>query len=164
MSSVLSKVQIIIKQSQLYGLQFTPEHFVANLHRLYPHTAPPAENITPSVEWLIERGHYCVDAGNIAGAIKLYEQALAVDRYQGFVWQQLGMCHLQMGNYQDAANAFREAITLNIEDADSFYNGAIAYSQVGDKLKTRVYLNEALTLCPEMKVQAQKNPFLQTYF
>lgn len=155
--------RIIITDQQMRGFKFTAEHFVANLHRLYPHTVPPVETITPSVDWLIEYGHQYVDDGNIAGAIKLYEQALSVDRYQWLVWQQLGMCQLQLGNYQAAANAFREAITLNIEDADSFYNGAIAYSQVGDRLKTRVYLQEALTLRPEIKGKAQQNPFLQNY-
>lgn len=155
--------RIVITNHQIRGFKFTPEQFVANLQRLYPHTAPPLETITPSVDWLVARGHHYADAGNVAGAIKLYEQALTADRYQWLVWQQLGMCHLQLGNYQDAAESFREAITLNIEDVDSFYNGAVAYSQVGDKLKTRVYLQEALTLQPEMKEQAQQNPFLQNY-
>ncbi|KAA3656456.1 MAG: tetratricopeptide repeat protein [Chloroflexi bacterium] len=92
-----------------------------------------------------------------------YEQVLASDRYQWLVWQRLGLCHLQLGNYAEAAAAFREAITLNFEDTISFFNGAIAYSQIGDRVKTWVYLKEALVLKPELEAAAQGYLHLRGY-
>jgi len=146
-----NEVTIKITPRQARELRLTPEHIVANLHRLYPQTAPIIENSLPSLDMLIQQGQALFAGGNMEKAISLYKQVTAIDRYQWQAWQQLGLCHLQLGNFQEATTAFRDAVTLNNHDVTSFYNGAIAFSQMGNRIIARVYLKEALALQPELK-------------
>ncbi|NHZ72465.1 MAG: tetratricopeptide repeat protein [Aquificales bacterium] len=155
--------KITIDEQQAHSFGYTPEQFIDVLHRLYPHTAPAEKRETPSASWQIAQAHARFKIGENAAAIKLYEQGLATEKYDGLAWHRLGQCYLQLGAYGAAAKAFREAVTINFEDADSFYNGAIAYSQAGDRLMTRVYLEQALSLHPEWQERAKQNPFLHEF-
>lgn len=154
---------IIIDEKQARSFGYTPERFINTLHRLYPHTAPEEKRKASSASGQISQAHVHFKSGNHAAAIKLYEQGLNTEKYAGLAWNRLGQCYLQLGAYEVAAKAFREAVTINAEDADAYYHGAIAYSQLSNRLMTRVYLQEALSLQPDWQTRAKENPYLNSF-
>lgn len=59
-----------------------------------------------------------------------------------------GVALLQQARYEEAKKALLRAIKESPDDANAFYNLALAYRQLGDRPEARKYLDRALALNP----------------
>jgi adenylate cyclase len=98
----------------------------------------------------------CFEAGRLADAARLFEQAEAVrpEDYQAVAL--LEMVYRAMGRESDATAARRRArraieqhLELNPDDARAWCMGALALSQLGDTEEGLVWVERALALDPD---------------
>lgn len=73
--------------------------------------------------------------GDMDGAIKEFERALAVDPKNVNVHNSLGVCHGVRGKFDLAIHAFETAIALNPEDVMATYNLGLAHLKQGHREK-----------------------------
>jgi tetratricopeptide (TPR) repeat protein len=73
--------------------------------------------------------------GDMEGAIKEFERALAVDPKNVNVHNSLGVCHGVRGNLDWAIDAFETAIALDPEDVMATYNLGLAHLKQGNRDK-----------------------------
>jgi len=80
------------------------------------------------------------------------------------MYNQLGMCRMQMGNYAEALNAFQAGI--NVEDNTMLqtlqFNEIVAYEYLGEYKKAAVLMESYLKSYPDEETAKRENSFLQT--
>ena len=87
--------------------------------------APTPAEIRLSALHHFEKGNTRYTQEDYAGAIRHYQEALALDDAMADVQYNLGLAHYQTANWTDAALAFQAALTLNPNMADAHYNQAL---------------------------------------
>jgi membrane associated rhomboid family serine protease len=65
---------------------------------------------------IAEKGNKAFDAKQFEKAAQYYSEAIAVDDTEASYWYNLGLCHMQVGNQKEAADAFRQALQLKPDD------------------------------------------------
>ena len=80
------------------------------------------------------------------------------DGYEG-----LGHSLLCMGRSQEAAHAFDRAIGLNPDSATALWGGAVAHSELGNKVVAQNYLRRTLALQPTWIDMARSVPHLAAF-
>lgn len=65
----------------------------------------------------IRRGEQFVEVGEFGEALKEYQKAIEVSRNNSLAHYRVGEVFFQQGNYQSAANAFREALNGDLDPA-----------------------------------------------
>lgn len=102
--------------------------------------------------------------GDYNYAISVYQSYLDTDTSHAEVYNQLGMCELEMGNYEDALTAFQNG--LNVENNDIVqsltFNEIIAYEYLGDFQKAKVLMEDYLNTYPGDENAKREYTFLQS--
>lgn len=97
-------------------------------------------------------------------AISVYNTYLANGEQHPQVLNQMGLCKMEMEDYQGALEAFQAA--MNIEDNGMIqvlkFNEIIAYEKLQEYKKATVLLESYLQTYPDDKVAAREYTFLQT--
>jgi eukaryotic-like serine/threonine-protein kinase len=91
--------------------------------------ASAASQVSPRTAWEHDAvGRVLLTAGNLPEAEAAFERALAIEP-QG-LWPNFhqGVCAFRLGRYQDAVNAFRVCVALAPDQAECFYNRAMAHA------------------------------------
>lgn len=90
-------------------------------------------------------------------ARKQFEQALSHAQFavnngaQPALYSQLGLCHLEMGNYLQAGDALSRSTRLDPSDKYAWNNLAIALQAMGDLQRARVAFERAAALDPHFE-------------
>lgn len=102
--------------------------------------------------------------GDFNYAISVYQGFLDSDQTHAEVYNQLGLCQLQMGNYQDALTAFQNglsvgdsAITQSLQ-----FNQIVAYEYLGDFSKAKVLMEDYRKTYPGDESAKREETFLAT--
>lgn len=102
--------------------------------------------------------------GDYNYAASVYSSYLAEHTDSEQIYNQLGMCRIQMGNYEDALQAFQAG--KNVEDNSMLqtlqFNEIVAYEYVGEYKKAAVLLESYLKAYPGDETAKRENKFLQT--
>lgn len=97
-------------------------------------------------------------------AISVYNTFIAEDQSSAQIYNQLGMCKMNMGEYQEALSLFQTA--MNIEGNDMLQvlkmNEIVAYEYLGEYKKASVLLEGYLKLYPDDEQAAREYVFLST--
>ena len=111
-------------------------------------TPATVSNVT-ALDDLIARGNVLEDAGDIDGALRLYEETTRMDPayWRGFI--NLGNALRAKGRLQDAAKQYRTAINLNPEHAGAHINLGTTLLGLGDASAAEANFRIAMRLKPE---------------
>lgn len=70
-------------------------------------------------EHLIARGNACMTDYKFDDALKLFEQALALDTNDPDVWNSVGVALRSLGRYQESVDCFNQSLKLDPRDRQS---------------------------------------------
>ncbi|AMO67456.1 tetratricopeptide repeat protein [Zhongshania aliphaticivorans] len=98
------------------------------------------------------RGAEFLNQGKNDEAMRYFHRALYLDPQAGHIWGNLGTLFRRLGHQQDAELAYRQALTLNINDQVAISNLSRLYREQGDTGKAR----ELEKVAEEFR---KKNPF-----
>ena len=89
-------------------------------------------------------------------AVNCYDYALQVNQADARLWNNLGNCYLDLGNFKDAHKSFDEAISRDPEFPEAHYSKSLAYqfSHILDKAIEQ--LKRAVKLKPDNKIYLMK--------
>ena len=97
-------------------------------------------------------------------AISVYNTFLDAGKESPQVWNQLGLCKMEMKDYQGALEAFQKA--MNIEDNGMMQvlkmNEVVAYEKLGEYKQAAVLLNSYLKTYPDDETAKREYEFLKT--
>lgn len=102
--------------------------------------------------------------GNLNYAITLYTKFLMEKSQSAMVYNQLGLCKLEQGNYKEALEAFQTAMMIENNNMMQTlkYNEIVAYEYLGEYTKALILMESYLTSYPD-DVNAQREyEFLKT--
>ncbi len=94
---------------------------------------------------------HCFEAlGDFAGAVREYENALAIDPSDGVIHNNLGVSYLHWGmtRVPQAVRHFEEALRLNENDLMALQNLAVFHLQSGDRRQAEIFLRKILAKDP----------------
>lgn len=102
--------------------------------------------------------------GDYNYAISVYQGFLDSDQTHAEVYNQLGLCQLQMGNYQDALTAFQNGINVGDSDITQSleFNQIVAYEYLEDFQKAKVLMEDYLKTYPGDESAKREYEFLKT--
>lgn len=92
----------------------------------------PAVPARESIETLWQRGEAAFEAGDLAAALRLFSEALALDEQRARSWNYLGGAHFALGDVSRALRDFRRAFELDPRDVRIANNLGTALERVGD--------------------------------
>ena len=102
--------------------------------------------------------------GDYNYAANVYSSYLTEHTDSEQIYNQLGMCRMQMGNYEQALEAFQAG--KNVEDNSMLqtlqFNEIVAYEYIGEYKKAAVLLESYLKAYPGDEAAKRENIFLQT--
>ena len=102
--------------------------------------------------------------GDINFAASIYTNYLAGHGASAPIYNQLGLCKLQTGDYEAAREAFANGIAMN--DMDTMqtlkYNEIISYEYLGDFKKACVLMETYLAMYPDDELAIREYEFLRT--
>lgn len=102
--------------------------------------------------------------GDYNYATSVYQSYISSKPGDGAILNQLGMCEMKMGSYQDAYNHF----TQGLETEDPSYRQSLLYNQIcaseylGDFDKAKSLMSQYLQQYPEDEAAIRENIFLKT--
>ena len=97
----------------------------------------------------IYRGLVGVAGGAEDWALKSYQRAAELNPKDPSSWIGVGEIHFLSGNFQGAAEAFREATRVSQDFARAHYNLAVAYNALGEPDRAIEALERVLEILPE---------------
>ena len=102
--------------------------------------------------------------GDYNYAVSVYESFIASDQSRPEVYNRLGLCRMEMGNYQEALAAFQQGLMLqDTAMAQSLsYNEIVAYEYLGQFRKAAVLMENYLQKYPTDTEAIRENIFLST--
>jgi tetratricopeptide (TPR) repeat protein len=110
------------------------------LHAAYPGTQPNA--------WS-NLGILAARAGDLNGAIELFERALKIDPDHAIALENLGSAYRQQKNWPEAERALKRALALIPEDTEANYSLGMVYAEQNDTARASQYLERALAARPD---------------
>ena len=115
-------------------------------------------------ETILYLGNTYEALGEYNYAANVYSSYLAEHTDSEQMYNQLGMCRMQMGNYTEALNAFQAG--MNVEDNTMLqtlqFNEIVAYEYLGEYKKAAVLMESYLKTYPDEEAAKRENAFLQT--
>jgi Flp pilus assembly protein TadD len=99
---------------------------------------------------LYKSGREQFSAGNIAGAIQSYQQALEIEPNFADAHLSLGHAYLRLKKNQEAIKAFKEATRINPEMDEAFYGLGLEYFRAGKMKDAAQAFKKAVNLRPSM--------------
>lgn len=102
--------------------------------------------------------------GDMNYAASLYETYLTQDETNGEVFNQLGLCKLSMGAYEEALNCFQKGIQTGDASVmqELLFNEASAYEYVSDFATAKTKFSEYLTKYPKDTNAVREYEFLKS--
>lgn len=102
--------------------------------------------------------------GDYNYAASVYNAYLAEHNDSEQIYNQLGMCKMKMGSYQEALTAFQAG--MNVEDNSMLqtlqFNEIAAYEYLGEFKKAAVLMENYVKTYPDEEAALRENVFLQT--
>lgn len=102
--------------------------------------------------------------GDYNYAASIYAGYTEYDQKKAEIYNQLGLCRMQMGEYESALTAFQTA--MNIENNDMMqtlkFNEIITYEYMGDFKTAAALMNSYLRSYPDDETAKREYQFLQT--
>lgn len=111
------------------------------LGKVHTWNAPPAD--TPARQ-KSDAALKLDKAGNHGGAVRLYQEAMALDPGDARIRTRLGLAHKHLGNTLEAKQALAVALALDPEFPPAHYNAACIAALEGDRDTAVKHLREAL--------------------
>jgi tetratricopeptide (TPR) repeat protein len=131
---------------------FAREEIVANAVKALAHAAffgPNSRVVFDAVSLNIS-ADACFDRGDLAGAIREFERALALDPDCANVHNSLGVCHGVRGDYDRALAEFTAASRLDAGDHMSVYNIGLVHWLTGDREAALACFERANAIKPNL--------------
>ncbi len=102
--------------------------------------------------------------GDVNYAASLYKTYLDKNPTDVNICNQLGMCYLNSGSYQDALNAFEQGLAVpnNEYEQSLMYNQIIAYEYLSDFKKATVLMETYIQTYPDDEDAQREYTFLKT--
>lgn len=102
--------------------------------------------------------------GDYSYASRVYNTYLTKDESNALIYNQLGMCELQRGNYEEALKVLEKGIALEDKEMQQslLFNQVAAYEKLGDFSKARVLIEEYLKKYPDDENAKREYTFLKT--
>lgn len=117
-----------------------------------------------SEETILYLGKTYEALGEYNYAASVYSSYLEEHTDSEQMYNQLGMCRMQMGYYEEALSAFQAGI--NVEDNTMLqtlqFNEIVAYEHLGEYKKAAVLMESYLKSYPDEETAKRENDFLQT--
>ncbi len=82
-------------------------------------------------------------------AVKLYDQVLQQVQGADLVYYNLGLAHFELGEFEEARDAFEHALAVNDDDADYWFNLGLTCKQLELYLEAGIAYRHALDRRPE---------------
>lgn len=74
--------------------------------------------------------------GNCERAIDYYKEAVRIDEYFAFAWDNMGICYRRLEMYEDAIRAYQKSLSVSPNGKMPLQNLAITYKYMGDYEKS----------------------------
>lgn len=97
-------------------------------------------------------------------AVSVYNSFIAEDQTDARVYNQLGLCKLNMGIYEEALSAFQSGMTIENNDMMQTlkFNEIVTYEYLGEYKKAAVLMDNYLSTYPDDETAAREYIFLKT--
>ena len=97
-------------------------------------------------------------------AISIYNDFLDRGNESPHIYNQLGMCRMQIGDYEGALNAFNAGMQIEENDIlqELRFNAIVANQFLGDFSRAAILMDGYLSLYPDDAVAQRENYFLRT--
>lgn len=114
------------------------------------------------IVYMLGRTYEQLGDSNYAGV--LYSEYLEGNPEDALIFNQLGLCKLASGNYNEAIRAFEAALALGDTSMSQTlrYNQIVAYERAGDFAKAESLMNAYLTAYPDDEAAQREAVFLKT--
>jgi tetratricopeptide (TPR) repeat protein len=96
-----------------------------------------------------EIGHFYIEQGEPAEALRHLDQATVADPRTGRYWDALGVAYIDLGLFAEAETPLRKAIALDPKDGSAYNNLGRAYLMLRRLDEAESVLKKALALNPE---------------
>jgi Flp pilus assembly protein TadD len=117
---------------------------------------PPAQaRETLERSELRERALQAAALGSLDQAEQLLERALALDRNDALIWNDLGVVLVHRGERRRGIEAFQKSLALNGRHAGTHRNLAVALDQDGQARMAATHYRAVLALAPQHPDRAQ---------
>lgn len=116
-----------------------------------------------AADQLVREGDELFRAEQFSEAAARFEGAVNVFPHHALGWRGLGHALLCLGKPHEAARAFDQAIGLAPTSATALWGGALAHSEVGNKVIAKDYLKRTLALQPTWLTMALDVPALASF-
>lgn len=115
-----------------------------------------ALNLRPnSIEALYNKAIFCQENGMENQALQIYDQIISLKKDFELAYYNKGYIFLIMiGDYQMAAQMFREALKVNPRYIDAYHNLGLSYEGMKDYKKARENFKKALEIDPSYELSA----------
>ena len=102
--------------------------------------------------------------GDYNYALSVYQAFLSGDQSHPEIYNQMGLCQMAMGSYQDALNSFQTGMKLpdNAALQSLSFNEIVAYEHLGDFRKAAVLMETYLENYPDDEKAQREDVFLGT--
>lgn len=122
------------------------------------------ENKKKEADIILMLGQTYEQLGDKNYAASLYEDYLAVDGEDSEIYNQLGLCKLDAGDYEAALSAFQKALESGTATNEQSlkYNEIVAYEYLGDFTKAKVQIESYLKEYPDDEDAKREYEFLKT--
>lgn len=102
--------------------------------------------------------------GDYNYAASVYTSYITKDTSNASVYNQLGLCRMKQGEYQQALEAFQAAMKLENNDMMQTlqFNEIVVYEYLGEYQKAAVLMNNYVKMYPDDKEAAREYEFLKT--
>lgn len=98
-----------------------------------------------------DRGAWCEQRGDHAGAVKAYERGLELDPTDAMLWYNLGTVKVQIGDWVGAVDALGRATHEDPNFVTAWNSLGIAYTQLAKLAESVACFDEAISLDPSFK-------------
>ncbi|HEY9750721.1 MAG TPA: tetratricopeptide repeat protein, partial [Allocoleopsis sp.] len=95
---------------------------------------------------LLKEGRKRVDAGDLSGAIAIYQQAASLDGKNAKIFSGIGYLQARQGNFPAAAAAYRQAVALDGKNTDFLYALGYSLANSGDNSGAAAAYRQAVAL------------------
>ncbi len=106
-------------------------------------------NTTGSFDSLYSEGLSLIEAGDFAGALPLFEEAVALDLSSDAAWTRYGETQNALGEFAKGYAALERALLINNANRDAWYGKAIALAGMGQFSEAVTAFKTSFTLMPD---------------
>jgi class 3 adenylate cyclase/tetratricopeptide (TPR) repeat protein/TolB-like protein len=110
-----------------------------------------------SADALIQRAWLMSNMGRPGEALKLAEQAIALDPADSGSIEMVCDAHVLLGEYEQAIAACERVRAFSVNERWPYYDLLAAYTQLGDKAKAENALKDVLRVAPDVTISGLKN-------